>query len=213
MPAGLRVEERTLGTGALAERGTSVTIHYRGCLHGGDPLRSAYADGRPLRVHLGRREVIAGLERGRRVGGLRRLVVSPHLAYGAAGVPGVLAPHAMLIVEVELLAVEGPTIAASAVSSLSLASRREAPWRSSSLECALADVAGPRQTDAGRDAAVHDRRGADAAALAHDLRCATKRIDGMDKIPQPVQAGREPLGRSVRWMQAGGEIAAPERYR
>jgi len=30
--------------------------------------------------------------------------------------------------------------------------------------------------------------------------------------PLPVQAGREPLGRSCRWMQAGGERAAPERY-
>jgi hypothetical protein len=30
--------------------------------------------------------------------------------------------------------------------------------------------------------------------------------------PLLVQAGREPLGRSCRWMQAGGERAAPERY-
>ena len=29
--------------------------------------------------------------------------------------------------------------------------------------------------------------------------------------PPPVWAGGESLGRSVRWMQAGGEKAAPER--
>src|SRR5512132_4348645 len=32
------------------------------------------------------------------------------------------------------------------------------------------------------------------------------------KIPSPIQVGGESLGRSVRWMQAGGERAAPERY-
>jgi peptidylprolyl isomerase len=66
-------------------------------------------------VHLGRREVIAGLERGivgMRVGGRRRLVISPHLAYGEAGVPGVIPPNAVVIAEVELLDVQGPTIAA-----------------------------------------------------------------------------------------------------
>ena len=38
-----------------------------------------------------------------RGGGLRRLTVSPHLAYGAAGVPGVIPPDAVLVFEVELL--------------------------------------------------------------------------------------------------------------
>ena len=32
------------------------------------------------------------------------------------------------------------------------------------------------------------------------------------KTPLPIQVGGEPLGRSARWMQAGGETAAPERY-
>jgi FKBP-type peptidyl-prolyl cis-trans isomerase len=55
MPSGVKVKEITLGTGALAERGTAVTIHYRGFLHRGDQFRSSYDEGRPLRVHLGRR--------------------------------------------------------------------------------------------------------------------------------------------------------------
>ena len=95
MRSGFKVEEITLGTGAPAARGTIVTIHYRGFLRRGDPFRSSYDDGRPLRVHLGRREVIAGLERGiigMRVGDRRRLVISPHLAYGEAGVAGVIPP-------------------------------------------------------------------------------------------------------------------------
>jgi FKBP-type peptidyl-prolyl cis-trans isomerase len=78
---------------------------------GGNQFRSSYDDGRPLRIQLGRREVIAGLEHGvlgMQVGGRRRLVINPHLAYGAAGVPGVIPPHAVVIVEVELLDVQDP---------------------------------------------------------------------------------------------------------
>jgi FKBP-type peptidyl-prolyl cis-trans isomerase len=64
MRSGILIEELSPGTGMLAERGTVVTIHYRGFLTRGDQLRSSYDEGRPLRVHLGRREVVAGLERG-----------------------------------------------------------------------------------------------------------------------------------------------------
>jgi len=32
------------------------------------------------------------------------------------------------------------------------------------------------------------------------------------KSPLSIQVDDEPLGRSVRWMQVGREIAAPERY-
>ncbi|SRR6266511_4041790 len=114
MPAGVKIEEIILGTDAPAKRGTVVTIHYRGFLARGDQFRSSYDEGRPLRVHLGRREVIAALERGIlgvRVGGRRRLVVSPHLAYGKTGVAGVVPPNAVVIFEMELLDVQSPTTA------------------------------------------------------------------------------------------------------
>jgi FKBP-type peptidyl-prolyl cis-trans isomerase len=114
MRSDVKIEEITLGTSTLAECGTIVTIHYRSFLTRGNQFRSSYDDGRPLRVHLGRREVIAGLERGllgMRVGGRRRMVISPHLAYGKRGVPGIVPPDAVLIVEVELLDVQGPTAA------------------------------------------------------------------------------------------------------
>ncbi len=32
------------------------------------------------------------------------------------------------------------------------------------------------------------------------------------KALEPIQVGTKSLGRSVRWMQAGGEKAGPERY-
>jgi FKBP-type peptidyl-prolyl cis-trans isomerase len=115
IPSGVKVEEITLRTGVRAERGSVVTFHYRGYLHRGGQFLSSSDKGGPLQVHLGRREVIVGLERGSlgmRVGGQRRLIISPHLAYGAAGVPGIIPANAVVIVEVELLDVQGPNSAA-----------------------------------------------------------------------------------------------------
>jgi FKBP-type peptidyl-prolyl cis-trans isomerase len=40
---------------------------------------------------------------GMRVGGTRRLEIAPHMAYGNAGVPGVIPPGAVLIAEVTIL--------------------------------------------------------------------------------------------------------------
>jgi hypothetical protein len=48
-----------------------------------------------------------GIE-GMRVGGARSIVISPHLAYGAQGVPGKVPPNALLRCEVELLDVREP---------------------------------------------------------------------------------------------------------
>lgn len=40
---------------------------------------------------------------GMRVGGTRRIRLAPHLAYREAGMPGVVPPNALLIVEVQVL--------------------------------------------------------------------------------------------------------------
>jgi hypothetical protein len=57
-------------------------------------------------VRIDRRSLFNGLfygVDGMRVGGMRRLDVAPHLAYGEAGVPGVIPPGANLTVEVTIL--------------------------------------------------------------------------------------------------------------
>ncbi len=40
-----------------------------------------------------------------RVGGVRKLRIGPHLAYRDVGIPGVIPPNAVLMFEVELLAI------------------------------------------------------------------------------------------------------------
>ena len=60
----------------------------------------------PLHIELRNRDCIAGLRYGivgMQAGGLRELVVSPHLGYGVDGLPGKVPPNAVLKFEIELL--------------------------------------------------------------------------------------------------------------
>lgn len=109
MSSGLTIEDISQGTGAVAARGHLVTLHFNGFLNQGDQFGSSYTDGQPIRFIIGKREVIAGLERGvigMQVGGHRRLIVSPHLAYRGTGVAGRIPPDAALTFEIELLDVQ-----------------------------------------------------------------------------------------------------------
>jgi FKBP-type peptidyl-prolyl cis-trans isomerase len=93
-----------MGSGVAARRGDRVTVRYSGYLNRGDAFQKDVT----MIITLGKRQVIAGLERGvegMQAGGIRRLRVSPHLAYREAGVPGVVPPNAVLMFEVELLAI------------------------------------------------------------------------------------------------------------
>src|SRR4051812_13865970 len=101
MPKGVKVQELRVGEGPAAGKGTTVTVRYDGFLRRGGRFQ-----GITCTFDLSRGGGVAGLRygvEGMRVGGLRRLTVSPHLAYGRAGVPGVIPPDAVLVFEVELL--------------------------------------------------------------------------------------------------------------
>ena len=102
MASGIDIEEIAIGDGPATVRGQLVTIRWLGQLNRGDPFGSG-----EVSFHAGGRKVVAGLSRGvigMRVGGVRRLRVSPHLGYGDRAVPGVPA-KAVLVFEVRLLAV------------------------------------------------------------------------------------------------------------
>lgn len=102
--SGLQYIELRAGTGRLARSRNEVEIRYTGWLADGKRFDSS---GRaPFRFQLGAGHVIQGLDegvRGMRVGGKRRLILPPHLGYGALAVPGRLPPNATLIFEVELV--------------------------------------------------------------------------------------------------------------
>lgn len=102
-----------IGAGDLAIAGLVVTVNYTGWLH--DPSKpdekGAVFDssiGRtPFAFPLGSGTVIPGWELGvpgMRVGGLRRLVIPPSLAYGDTRA-GSIPPYATLVFEIELLSV------------------------------------------------------------------------------------------------------------
>ncbi len=106
MKKGIELESEAEGSGPVAQRGCTVTIRYSGYLHRGDAFQKQMT----YTFKLGKREVIAGLDyavEGMKVGGRRRVKVGPHLAYRKTGVPGSIPPNALLVFEIELVAVEG----------------------------------------------------------------------------------------------------------
>ena len=118
LSVGLVSRDLVVGTGARAEAGKMITVDYEGWLADGTKFDSSIDRGQPFHFLLGARQVIPGWDqgvRGMRVGGKRRLVIPPQLAYGAQGAPPVVPPNATLIFEISLLDVsQGPTFASGA---------------------------------------------------------------------------------------------------
>lgn len=104
--SGLQIEEINVGTGATAESGQNVVVHYTGWLVNGNKFDSSKDRDDPFQFGLGRRQVISGWDEGvagMKVGGVRKLTIPPELGYGARGAGGVIPPNATLVFEVELL--------------------------------------------------------------------------------------------------------------
>lgn len=108
-PDRLVVEEVTPGGGRVARRGDRVTVHFVGIdYRTGRRFDSSWRRDEPFSFELGAGQTVPGFERGvegMKVGGRRRLVVPPKLAYGKAGSPPTVAPEATLLFVVDLLEV------------------------------------------------------------------------------------------------------------
>jgi FKBP-type peptidyl-prolyl cis-trans isomerase FkpA len=105
-----------VGTGTEATTGGSVSVNYTGWLYDpsgvdGKGRQFDTSSGRgPFSFILGGSGVISGWNRGvtgMRVGGLRRIVLPPELAYGSTGAGnGAIPPNATLVFDIELLSVQ-----------------------------------------------------------------------------------------------------------
>ncbi len=106
-PTELEITDLTVGDGAEAGPGDSVRVHYVGVAYStGEEFDASYNRGAPLDFPLGAGRVIKGWDdgvAGMKVGGRRRLVIPPQLAYGDRGAGGVIGPGETLIFVVDLV--------------------------------------------------------------------------------------------------------------
>jgi FKBP-type peptidyl-prolyl cis-trans isomerase len=122
--SGLALLDEREGTGTPTKKGDRVVYNTRMFLNQGDevPLNDVQAKRLPkemVRVEagatmidhtivLGRRQAIAGVEHalmGMKVGGYRKVRISPHLAYRGMGIPELIPSNAVLIAEIWLRAI------------------------------------------------------------------------------------------------------------
>lgn len=96
------------GTGAKAEAGKQVSVHYAGSLTDGTEFDNSFKRGQPIEFQLGVGQVIKGWDEGIALmseGAKYKLVIPYQLAYGENGRPPVIPAKAALIFDTELIKV------------------------------------------------------------------------------------------------------------
>jgi peptidylprolyl isomerase len=108
--SGLKYQDVLVGKGPLPKPGDDILVNYTGRFTSGKVFDSSLSPGRgPFELHLGRGEVIKGWDEGlstMHVGGKRKLIIPPSLAYGPRGYPGVIPPNSTLTFDVQLLKIK-----------------------------------------------------------------------------------------------------------
>ncbi len=106
-PTELVVEDLTVGDGEEAVAGKVVEVHYAGVAWStGREFDASWNRGDTFDFRLGAGEVISGWDQGvagMKVGGRRKLVIPPHMAYGDRGAGGAIKPGETLIFVVDLI--------------------------------------------------------------------------------------------------------------
>lgn len=104
--SGLQVEVLEQGEGAIPKSGQVVRTHYHGSFIDGQVFDSSITRNEPAEFAVddvipGWTEVLKTMP----VGSKYRIAVPPHLAYGEAGSPPVIPPHATLMFELHLMSI------------------------------------------------------------------------------------------------------------
>lgn len=104
----LQSQDLVIGTGGTVASGDLATVHYVGRLQNGTVFDSSRSRNQPFQFRVGAGQVIQGWDRGvpgMRIGGTRRLIIPPSLAYGSRGQPPTIPPNATLTFDIELLGI------------------------------------------------------------------------------------------------------------
>ena len=119
-PNTLKIVDRKIGDGALAEAGAPVNMHYTGYLwdatapdNKGKKFDSSIERRVPFGFIIGAGRVIKGWDEGipgMKVGGQRTLIIPPDKGYGERGAGADIPPNATLVFDVELVSVIGKTV-------------------------------------------------------------------------------------------------------
>jgi FKBP-type peptidyl-prolyl cis-trans isomerase len=119
-PDGLKIIDLKVGTGDAAKAGENAEVQYTGWLTTCQQFDSSRSPGRTsFTFQIGQGQVIGGWDEGllgMKVGGKRKLIIPPELAYGAQGQTDqttgaqIIPPNATLLFEVELKSLKpGPS--------------------------------------------------------------------------------------------------------
>ena len=111
--SGLQFEDTTVGTGAAAQSGQHVKVHYTGWLYSNGVKGAKFDSSKdrhdPFDFSLGAGMVIKGWDegiQGMKVGGRRQLHIPAKLGYGERGAGDSIPPNADLVFDCALVAVE-----------------------------------------------------------------------------------------------------------
>ena len=104
----LQITDIRPGSGKAAVKGALITTQYTGTLADGTVFDSSWERGKPFQCVIGTGRVIKGWDQGlmgMQVGGVRKLFVPAHLAYGERSRGAHIKPNSDVYFEIELLEV------------------------------------------------------------------------------------------------------------
>lgn len=102
----IEIHEIKVGDGVEVKKGALVFLNFIGKLESGKIFDSTEIHGRPFECVVGSKKIIQGMSfglMGMKVGGIRKIKIPSHLAYGERSIGTHIPANSNLIFEVELL--------------------------------------------------------------------------------------------------------------